>query len=153
MPNQQSIRTILLPRILFAITPLIQKEQCTDIQIKKWCSKTASLLGLYSNLSLAKFELEEILHYFKSSDINTLTIGTERDAELVLSMFTENIPEQECFHLQKPEETFQEIVESDACTKCKSTDTMTLARQTRSADEPTSYYSECYTCKHKWRSG
>jgi DNA-directed RNA polymerase subunit M/transcription elongation factor TFIIS len=137
--------------ILSSITPLIKTDQ--NDRLLKWCTKAVSQLELCPNLKVAKFQWDVIFHYFQPSDIENLIVSTQRDIDLVKKMFIESCDLPENYTLQEPEETFQEVVVSDTCIKCKSTDTITFARQTRSADEPTSYYSECLTCKHKWRSG
>ena len=139
--------------ILSSITPLIKTDQIDDDKLLKWCTKVVSQLDLCPNLKVAKFQWDVILHYFQTSDIENLMVSTKRDIELVKKMFIESCDFPQKYTLQEPAETFQEIVVSDKCITCKSTDTITFARQTRSADEPTSYYSECLTCKHKWRSG
>jgi DNA-directed RNA polymerase subunit M/transcription elongation factor TFIIS len=38
------------------------------------------------------------------------------------------------------------------CRKCGSEETISMEKQTRSADEPTSVYVFCTQCKHKWRA-
>jgi DNA-directed RNA polymerase subunit M/transcription elongation factor TFIIS len=45
------------------------------------------------------------------------------------------------------------VIEEGAiqCFKCKSKRVFSFAKQTRSADEPTSVFSECAECKHKWK--
>lgn len=37
------------------------------------------------------------------------------------------------------------------CTRCRSTDTVTFQKQTRSADEGMTNFSSCNACGHRWK--
>lgn len=152
-----SLKKMLFPIISTKIQEKFDiKDGLTNEQIGLWCSKACSVLNLYKQLSVAEFQLKEVLHYVTVEDIINLNVRVKSDEENIKKLFIEKtMPEStnKCSNnLQSPEQTFGEEIKSDPCPKCKSTKTITMAMQRRSADEPVSYYSQCFVCSMRWRT-
>lgn len=102
-----------------------------------------------------KFAIEEMVHYLKVGE-NALGKAFRKDYDVVCDLYKQQTltKKKNSIGIQDPEVTLGNVCSKlvNLCRKCKSKNTLTMAIQTRSADEPTSYYSQCYSCNHKWRS-
>lgn len=120
----------------------------TDNQLQDWCKKA---LAIPYESRIAQLKRDELLHYVTAEDIRNLRVISNRDYLYLKQLFVES-QDKNMSKLQTPEETFGEKVSSEPCRKCGSVETITMAIQVRSADEPTSYYSQCESCSHRWRA-
>jgi DNA-directed RNA polymerase subunit M/transcription elongation factor TFIIS len=116
-----------------------------------WTESLLEVLLLHYQNGSHWFQLDEILHYVTLEDIHTNVVGLNRDYEFTKELFLQHPEEAEDPRLQTPDETFGENTGSQRCPVCKGTDTVTMSRQVRCADEPTSEYVYC-VCGHKWRT-
>lgn len=108
-------------------------------------SKLNSYLSLYNDEDLADFQRQEILHY--CTDTSKIPHNPELDYVISEYKKLSNVT----INLQTPTQTFGEELKTQPCIKCKSTNVASQAIQTRSADEPTSYFHECRQCLHRWK--
>lgn len=128
--------------------------------IENWSAKTCQILMLYKTDSLAKFKLEEIMHYVSIKDLRECKVETQKDETVLKELFKQNqleSPKSNNTALQLPEETFMQHIKGVTCPKCRSCEnTITYSLQTRSADEPTDYFGECSgsekkRCSYTWK--
>jgi DNA-directed RNA polymerase subunit M/transcription elongation factor TFIIS len=123
--------------------------------IHDWVVRAEPVLRLFKTPEQRTFHMEEIMHYITLSDVISGKVYMGYDTDHVNHLFAsdgkygckENL--SEC--LQTPEQTFGEKVTSEPCKKCQSDNTITLAIQRKSADEPVSYYTQCLNCNCRWR--
>jgi DNA-directed RNA polymerase subunit M/transcription elongation factor TFIIS len=118
-----------------------------DKDVKIWCSLVHNILSIYPVESYL-FQLEEIIHYAVDKDIHNGIIGANRDNEHTKKMYIENFTEFEenASKLASPEDTFGEDMGGAICFHCKSKNTLVVAEQRRSCDEPTDYFTHCIDC-------
>ncbi len=117
-----------------------------------FCALTAKVLDLEptNNTPATLFQLDEIMHYTTVEDIQAGTVvlnGEERQLEKLFNEFHN----RERVRLQEPDTTLGTSIHVDKCVRCQSSNTLSMARQTRSVDEPMSIYVQCLTCGHRWR--
>jgi DNA-directed RNA polymerase subunit M/transcription elongation factor TFIIS len=115
-----------------------------------WCRKVAARLNDYMNSDLAEFKCSEVLHYVTEDHVRQgfVNMHSDRTCVHLKTTVSEGAPFPK---LSSPEHTFGETT-STKCLKCDSTKLLSMARQTRSSDEPTNYYFQCLQCQHRWKN-
>ena len=133
----------------------IEREnwQVDSMTIERWLQKAEEHISHYDNLAILEFQLTEILHYLKVSDLKALKIPVKSEYEYVVQLFKNSPSVVKTSSLQSPDKTFGEALKSRICIKCKVSECTVQAIQTRSADEATSYYFACksISCGYKWK--
>jgi DNA-directed RNA polymerase subunit M/transcription elongation factor TFIIS len=118
--------------------------------VQHWCNKANDALLLYESDDVMNFKRLEILHYLTQEQLQHGNVEFNPDQLFM----------QQCYPtqgrkltLQSFETTFNTRIKGLKCPNCQKRNATTLERQTRSMDEPSSYYSHCNDCNHQWRSG
>lgn len=102
----------------------------------------------FESANLLPHQREEVLHYLTKEQLEQGIVSMQAEHEYLVSQYSlPTAPSQ----LRTPVETFGEKTATPPCVKCKSRDTTFFAIQNRSADEPTSYFFQCNTCRHSWK--
>jgi DNA-directed RNA polymerase subunit M/transcription elongation factor TFIIS len=109
------------------------------------------------------FYVQDIVHYLKPEEVAQGVIPPARDQAVFEELARQRgagvlcAPQrqQQQQVLVEPQAMYNTEAGGDACAnpKCQSTNTLLVPIQTRSADEPTSYYFQCVECNHRWRVG
>lgn len=157
--------SVLGTDLLLQSHSLIQKkiqDKGWDVKpevVTQWLQKLQRYVSHYKNLAVIRWQLEEIIHYLTLNQLQQLKIPSNGEHDCVVNHFRQLGPLQSSSRteqslqtrLQAPEETFGEKIETAPCGKCGGTNVTSLAIQTRSADEPTSYYYQCRDCNARWK--
>jgi DNA-directed RNA polymerase subunit M/transcription elongation factor TFIIS len=148
--EKSQLTTTLEPLIRAGITQKFPSVNISSDRATTWISKLLGILAQASDLDGAIFQLDEVIHYFKPSDFESNSIELGRDKDMLKHLYDSH-SETKSTKIQAPEQTFGEATESEPCRKCRSKRTITILVQSRSLDEPTSEYSQCFQCNHRWR--
>ena len=102
-----------------------------------------------------EFYRREVAHYASEEDIRMRRYVT-RDQATLFEQFQVPPPDDRVDRVSGaslclPEDMYGTDVRGARCSKCSSVDTLLTAVQTRSTDEPTSYFVQCCRCNHRWR--
>lgn len=122
--------------------------------LDNWIKKVHGYTNHYNSLDVIHFQLSEICHYVTVNDIAEGKIPLQRDKSYVKQMYVQKrLNDEEDKLYQKPYETFGEKVHGMKCINkhCNQSDVVICPIQTRSSDEPTSYFYECRNCNRKWK--
>jgi DNA-directed RNA polymerase subunit M/transcription elongation factor TFIIS len=154
MDEQEEIARRDLSRTL--LTRKVQEEEWNVSRsvMDQWILKVNLHMAHYRSFSVVQFQLEELIHYLTLDQLQNIIIPANSEQQCVIDMYktmeTEvEVPTHQL--LQDPEVTFGEKIKSPPCRKCKATNIATIPIQTRSSDEPTSYYYQCRQCNHRWK--
>ena len=141
----------------------IHKENwvVTPEVIKKWFEKANERMSHYRSVNVLTFQLDETIHYLTLDQLLNCIVPHKAENAFVIDLFKQLSPDEKLTStgkiykekLQKPSDTFGEQVVGALCKKCKRSEAAFFALQTRSADEPTSYYWQCKDskCNHRWK--
>ena len=91
----------------------------------------------------------EELHDIKLQELDDLATGESVQSVWERNVFSKvrrSMKEQDQF-LTNPYEIEEGVLQ---CAKCKSSRTLSYAKQVRSADEGTTIFAECIACGHRW---
>lgn len=135
-----------------------------DAKVHAWCVKTMRMLTAKTQKDVHAYYFQEYLHYVTPEEIMSGDVNVEPDLSHVQLLFKNYLEEEKETTtdkpgsdakppLQTPDETFNMQIKGAVCPACKSDNTLTFARQTRSADEPTNFFSQCSDCNRCWRQG
>jgi len=161
---QESEENVLRERIAHdLLLRKIQKEKWTvepEI-IKKWFQKANERMSHYRSVNILTFQLDETIHYLTFDQLMSCTVPHKAENAYVVDLFKQLTSDEKLSpigkiykdKLQKPADTFGEQVVGALCKKCRRSEAAFFALQTRSADEPTSYYWQCKDskCNHRWK--
>jgi len=141
----------------------IQKEKWSiepEI-IKKWFEKANERMSHYRTVNILTFQLDETIHYLTFDQLINCIVPHKAENAYVVELFKQLTPDEKLSsigkiykdRLQKPADTFGEQVPGPLCKKCKREEATMMSIQTRSADEPTSYYWQCKDskCNYAWK--
>jgi DNA-directed RNA polymerase subunit M/transcription elongation factor TFIIS len=121
--------------------------------VLQYCEKAAIGIGLenYPPQDVGLFRLAELVHYASLDQIFAGNVALDAEQDYLRSLYQTHhaIPKKT---LADPDTTLATNVDSEKCGNCRSTATLTMAKQTRSSDEPMSFYTFCLKCRHRWRS-
>lgn len=123
----------------------------THQQIRAWALKAVQKISLVR--ATKTLQMDELFHYLTAYDIQNNIVNLKYDFDQVKKLYQDKKINIKHNLLQDTKTTFGEHVSSVRCRKCKSDNTVTKPYQSRAADEPTSYYSQCVSCEYIWRSG
>lgn len=128
--------------------------------VQKWLDKAHERMSHYRDLGVLMFQLDETIHYLTLQQLEAGIVPHKAEHAYVIELFKQQSAEEILSSakdfdkkLQTPEVTFGEKVSGIICKKCKRSEVTMQARQTRSADEPTSYFYQCKDskCNHRWK--
>ncbi len=123
-------------------------------QVCRWAEKVMEYMVFYKDEQLIRFQLDEITHYVTKQQILDGEVPNKPEQQYLIEMYRQHcVTHQAISHLQSPVETFGQAVKGIICRKCRRSEATMQAIQTRSADEPTSYYYQCKdsSCNHRWK--
>ena len=120
--------------------------------LEQYCEKAALMLGIDCGPSqdVAMFQLAELVHYAKLEDVLSANVVLDSEQSYLNSLYRTHHSAPKKL-LADPDTTLSTNVTSERCGRCGSTATLTIAQQTRSVDEPMSFYTHCLKCRHRWR--
>jgi len=127
----------------------------TETQLDRWKGKLLSAVQTYNPRSLGILRLKEILHYTSREDVLRGTVLTKPDQAYVDRLFAEVWRGTAmCINsvLADPDAMYPgRDTTTGKCRRCKSSNVLTYAKQTRSSDEPTDFFSQCVSCNQTWK--
>lgn len=141
----------------------IQKEHWNVAYetIEKWFQKANERMSHYRSVNVLKFQLDETIHYLTLDQLTNCIVPHKAENVYVVELYKQLTPDEKLSttgktykdRLQKPADTFGEQIGGALCKKCKKSEAAMMAIQTRSADEPTSYYWQCKDskCNFAWK--
>jgi DNA-directed RNA polymerase subunit M/transcription elongation factor TFIIS len=103
----------------------------------------------FNSSDIRDLKFDELFEYLTPDDVWNKRVSFNSELDHVKEMYrlqrTNEINMNKNF-LQTPQQTFGDELKSQICLHCQSHNTITMALQKRSSDEPTSYYIICKTC-------
>ena len=121
--------------------------------LQRYCVEVTRALGFEKIIpdDVCLFKIAEIVHYTSLDDVYAGQIKIDPDQSHLNTLFQTHYAAPKRT-LASPDTTLATTVTSERCGQCRSTQTLTMAQQTRSVDEPMSFYTHCLNCRHRWRS-
>ena len=127
----------------------------TDTQVDRWKKRLLEAVQTYNPRSLGILRLKEILHYTSLEDVLHGTVLTKPDQAYVERRFAEvwrGAARLIDSALVDPDDMYPgRHMMAGKCRRCKSSNVLTYAKQTRSPDEPTDFFSQCASCNRTWK--
>jgi DNA-directed RNA polymerase subunit M/transcription elongation factor TFIIS len=135
----------------------LHQWELPEAAAQAWLAELSKRVAHYQNFALLTFHLSEIIHYATYDQVVQGIVPIRPEYSYLMDLYRSTALKKHEMSatpwLQSPDETFGEKISSYKCRKCKVGECTMQALQTRSADEPTSYYYQCKNpdCKHTFK--
>ena len=134
------------------------RQDLRDEDIAAWCRQLATFYDTQPSRQELQYLVEEQIQYATAEDIGRGTFAFGREEQVTRQLadaYLRDAPHDQQAASMLPA-TPQELhgvsgPQGERCRHCGSDKTLEIARQTRSADEPTNFYGECTDCGLRWK--